>query len=1706
MKKSLYISIILFICFFIRLYATSIKNASFSDNKAFEIISISEQEIVFYFTLPNYELINSDLDSFKKIKISAEAFTQKEGFPILPFFGELIGIPSDGYITLSVTDIISQELSNISIEPAFTIDIEHSPTSTLRTPNQTSYSADNPDFMASGMHQEHTPKTIFSQIPDRFYYQQGGTYPEHIFQIGDPFFMGLQRMQSFNFYPFRTNAINKTLTIIEQAKIVVRIHNVPTSSANTIMASLLRENHNISSALQSIVANYNIARNWQQARIAHNTQTNHTPHYADPILVSEIQLRITEEGLYKVTYEELKSQMQSMMIEYEISFSWHIDQINPKHLELSNKGIPVPIHFVGENDLSFDAGDYFEFWGEHLKGDESHFHPYSNRNIYILRLLNQVGMRMAVENGGLIETNPLLLIIPDSYDHTIHFERQLTSNRLANQISQNNLDFKKEDVLFWKTITAPAMDRTPFYLEFPINSSTRHFNTKVSIWGITHTDTNNLDHHARVWVNTALIADQRWSNQNEMIFENSGSLGNFNLTHGLNDLFIDLSGDTPMGDREQVALDYFKIEYWREFRTETNFIKFNKPSNSPIGLYQFELHNFTEEDIFVYKLGTSIIANISVQSFTEMNNPPYTVKFQNFVNTEGIQYVALSENMKKNVQSFIPDLPSDLRNPFQQADYLIVTNTEFSKAEGTLLFQSIWQSRGVNVKIIDVQDIYDEFNHGIVSPNAIRDFFRYAFLNWSEPRFSHVMLLGSGIYDKRFQSEIDMFDIIPIYKIWTYRNGATPSDNWYACIIGNDPIPDFHISRVSVFEAAQILPIAQKSQNYLENRNFQDKWHANVTLVAGGRADDGTDIFAQQNERIRRNTIPNHYQANRVYTRVEMESPYYLGNTTTLLNKINEGTSYLQFMGHGGGRIWADSDLLTTDNVRSLRNQNFPFVTSLSCFAAAFETRGMNSISEVFIAEPNKGAIGHFGFAGLGYVVQIEDSGNYLAEAFFNKDISSFGAMATYHKIRYYARHSNHHSWIAHVHGAILMGDPMLYNYRPALSGTLNLNSHLVLPGDTLRVVAHFENDITSAKVLILNDLEIPINNIVNQPVVQGRMEYEFVIPANFTEGERFVKIIGSGLTREIVAMSSFAVGNSVFIDNQVFPEQPTENDDIEFRVRVFSNDEIESLWVIVRYSGYEESFSMSFDASTGYWISGKTDRFPAGTMVNYEFILNDDYSESAYSFRILAPDLALLSISLTEKDNTPGFDVFIQNIGDIPSLETYLVLKQGSTIFNSISIPVIEPINDFWCFIGLPENLNNQIITVSVNDNMGFGEYSYANNALNYRLNSMYFKGGIFETNIVANDNNLEISIPANFLSQETWFSLDIEEYKLPLLQPDVHTLRLLDGQYSPIYKIDLLNKSLLADSTGVFAENKKMRLKFNISSQNNMIRNNLNSTSSNSRNVFNNLSSSASNSKIYRWDETTKKWISQGGIFDEANNSIITEISRTGTYTVLQNHDQTPPTIEISVEGQQFAFGGYISGTSVLSFVFADENGIDMVENPINMTLNNEPIDPRHLSITDIPERTNSIPIKYHLSLGRGEYTIDVSCWDVNGNKYERQIIFRVSDMFDLIRVANYPNPIRTVTIDPVNSGRTRFTYTLTDDADNVYLRVYTVSGRLVRSFRNLPKHVGYHEFPRTTYGWDCRDEEGFLLANGVYFYRITAIKGNQEIIRTGKLAILR
>lgn len=1646
----------------------------------FTVLSSNEDQIVLEWNVPDFSVdtLEYEEQSFNIITgQQISSFNNEPGYPRLPFFTENIGIPADGRIQLQVSEVEERVISDVLIAP------------NKRT------------RVKNGRLEDVQPEDIkLEQIfeMNRSAYRTRQRYPSNLLEEGVTAFAGDRKFASFRLNPFQYRGGAGELIVTERAVITIRIH-----GTKTRVRSAYTGRSYIDRAGDLFFINNDVSQHWRKPRAKDAEYT--PPVRSDAI--REIQLVVDEPGIYKVTYEDLQEKIEYWRLEKGHEVGFDLDSIDPRFLELSSQYGVTPIHFQGERTGTFNRGDYFEFYGDKNYGKENYSDAYTAENVYTLKLSDNWGARMAVESGGIKETNPRNFIQPLSFEQTVHFEQQNTRSGLSYwieyYIGQEEEEYEeREDIWFWKTIRAPELSVTPFELQYPHDIFMRGFTADVCLVGSTvKEDAEFPDHHARVRINSAFIEANKWFGQREQMFANSGFLSNQYLDHGKNYLYIDLPGDTEAGDMEAVLLDYFSVTYWREYKTDTDYLEFGKPSHRPLGLYQFQLENFSTDDVYVYKKNSSIIENLQIEPFSETGAAPYTVTFQDNVINHDVKYIAVRGDKKRSPKFINPRRPSDLKNPANRADYIIVTIRDFMESEGTLMMKDIWESRGVEVKIVDIQNIFDEFNYGVRSAYAMRDFFRHAYNNWDLP-MTDVLLLGKGIVDERDFSSHRHINHIPFKNVWTEKLGATPSDNWFACIVGDDLVPDFNIARITAWEEEQILAVAEKVRHYLEVPNYQDHWQSKVTLVAGGQAGDET-VFVRQNENIRNRWVPADFDVRRVYSAVGTDFPgEYRGGTFRLRDSWNDGTLLIQFMGHGGGRIWADYNLLNNRDIATLNNSNYPFVHSLSCYPSDFSRPGIGSIGENMVLTEGRGAIAHLGFTGLGYLTEDELVGMHFKEAIFHRQGLRFGDIASFTKAKTYSTIFARYPRRALTQSSVLFGDPLLQFNLPERRVELELSSYYLTEGDTLTISADLGPDIEMAKFIVRDDFEILDRGHTpfDIPVIDGRFEAQYVIPEadGYRNYQRTVTLYGYGNQGQVIGKARYAVGQSAVTDNRIEPERPTAVDSIHVYARLFDEHGVRSASCIIGARWIDMIYDEENDIyRTETPFPPASPGLAAG--VDYQFYItnnrDEEYLSEPFNFRVAAPDLQIYNIELSEQDNRPAVKALIRNRGDLESPPTTFNLYERigfqNTLLSEKEVDSLEPLAETWIYVPIEPIRGTLRFRGVINEDNTFAEHSRTYNIHttdNYTLNM--FKAGVADTTVYSLDGNLRVDVPSGLFGEEEIFYIRSKPFLQPLHQPDAHTIPLQDNELSTVYQIGTFNRSALQDTTGMLPDNNRLRVTFNYDGDHDIIQN------WQGRKRF----------SVFRWEGKFSKWINQGGNIDTANNLVFQDVDRLATYTILHNTDLTSPVITANVQDQEFTYGGYVSGTGVISLMLADENGVDIFDRDILLFLNDRRVPQEDYTIAANPENLTSVPIKYQLNLDSGDYSLFVSCSDVNGNYSELSINFTVSTDFDVINLANYPNPVVTNSLDPVNANRTRFTYVLTDDADDVRIKVYTVSGRLVTTLDNLPTGVGYHEYPRTIYAWDCRDDRGELLANGIYFYRIVARRGGKKVERIQKMAIAR
>ncbi|MDY6915810.1 MAG: C25 family peptidase propeptide domain-containing protein, partial [Candidatus Cloacimonadota bacterium] len=410
----------------------------------FEVLEETENSLIVKFTLPEYKIRQKGFSY--EISCKADGNTSQPGFAQLPYYSQLIGLPINGDMQIEIIEKKVNQRNRIKIKPA----------------SEIIYHEDRLEYVET----ELAATALKTKL-----------YPQNLLKKGEFAFIGDRYFGSFQIYPFQYDHQQSNLKITSEITLKINIIGKKEKSKNW------RSNNNyIDKEATELCLNNTTSRSWR----LQTEKTAKKVDYRDPSIVNAIQLLVDSEGIYKITYEYLTDSLATYWEkhpEYSLAFNW--EDIDPRLLELSDENGPVPIHFVGESDGSFDPGDYFEFWGEMHHGENTYYDDYSSINTYELTLNNSYGCRMAVENGGIQVNDESQFKSPESFPQTLHFEEQNVKDHLGAQFSYNS-KFYREDIWFWKKMYAPKLNLTTINLEYPHNSGIRKFYCKASLWGLTY--------------------------------------------------------------------------------------------------------------------------------------------------------------------------------------------------------------------------------------------------------------------------------------------------------------------------------------------------------------------------------------------------------------------------------------------------------------------------------------------------------------------------------------------------------------------------------------------------------------------------------------------------------------------------------------------------------------------------------------------------------------------------------------------------------------------------------------------------------------------------------------------------------------------------------------------------------------------------------------------------------------------------------------------------------------------------------------------------------------------------------------------------------------------------------------------------------------------------------------------------------------------
>ncbi len=260
------------------------------------------------------------------------------------------------------------------------------------------------------------------------------------------------------------------------------------------------------------------------------------------------------------------------------------------------------------------------------------------------------------------------------------------------------------------------------------------------------------------------------------------------------------------------------------------------------------------------------------------------------------------------------------------ADYIFISYGEFITDIQPLA--DYRAAQGLRVKVVNVQDIYDEFGAGLFNPEAIHDFLAYAYSSWQPPAPIFVLLVGDGDYDFLNNFGWNNTNYIPPYLANVDRwIGETAADNRYVSVSGSDFLPDMAIGRLPARSITDTVSMVGKILEY-ENDNTAADWKGKVTFIADNA--DTAGNFAQLSDLIADNDLPNAYEKTKIYFKVNY--PTITAARYALTTTINAGTLLVSYVGHGAVTQWMHENVFDPKYLQKVNNPGmYPFFVPMTC-------------------------------------------------------------------------------------------------------------------------------------------------------------------------------------------------------------------------------------------------------------------------------------------------------------------------------------------------------------------------------------------------------------------------------------------------------------------------------------------------------------------------------------------------------------------------------------------------------------------------------------------------------------------------------------------------------------------------------------------------------------------------------------------------------
>ncbi|PKO21901.1 MAG: hypothetical protein CVU38_12165, partial [Chloroflexi bacterium HGW-Chloroflexi-1] len=711
------------------------------------------------------------------------------------------------------------------------------------------------------------------------------------------------------------------------------------------------------------------------------------PTMTCPVLAGAQALPGVDGNFYKLAVSQ--SGMQVVSYPALANAGLPVDTLDPTTFQIYEQGTEVARRVVdADASGTFNSGDYVLFYGRPVSTD------FTKTNIYWLTYGVAPGLEMTARDG----TPQASLPVVTTFLETRHYEQ----NKLwVSSAPMTGI----ADHWYWQTLqpTCNSYGCTPVTLTYTLQT----LGVATGTYSVTLTPrlrgASERAHLAQFFINGGGVGSATFDSKNE--FLGSLTFSQALLIEGNNTLTVTSPYDgAPIKDT--FLINWFELSYQRTYTAPTSgqfacAVDANTPSSvslSNISDGATEVFDISDPSRPIAIAGVEITPTGAAAALRPAAG--FAVAFAHTLSAPA-QYIAAGPNQHLTPTSITLDTPSNLRNPTAGADWIIISHKDFiSEAERLAQHRRTWQ--GYRAAVVDVQDIYDEFNGGLMDQEAIRAFLRYAYEQWPSPAPQFVVLLGDGHYDPQNFMGANFPTFIPPYLAAVDPfDGLTAADNRYVAYDPAppvvNPVPFMSLGRLPANTLADAQAMVDKIISY--ETNPPDPTWANKTVFVADNPDYAGDFWANSNV-VADNygLLPAEYSRQKIFHEANATPSL---TTNAIVDAIDSGALLVNYHGHASWRSWAAEGIWQTSHLSRLINlDKYPVVLVMGCLEGYFivPIATLQSLGESIVRLPNAGAVASWSPAGKGVAAGHDVIFQAFYDAVFNQGIDEIGLATNYAK------------------------------------------------------------------------------------------------------------------------------------------------------------------------------------------------------------------------------------------------------------------------------------------------------------------------------------------------------------------------------------------------------------------------------------------------------------------------------------------------------------------------------------------------------------------------------------------------------------------------------------------------------------------------------------------------------------------------------------